>query len=41
MYWHKFNLIAIFLMWWLFAIWKVLRRIRPGVEEGHAIAPVA
>jgi len=41
MYWQKFNLIAIFLVWWLFAIWKMLRRIRPGVEEGHAIAPVA
>ena len=41
MYWQKFNLIAIFLIWWLFAIWKVLQRMRPGVEEGHAIAPVA
>ena len=41
MYWQKFNLIAIFLVWWLFAIWKMLQRIRPGVEEGHAIAPVA
>ena len=41
MYWQKFNLIAILLLWWLFAIWKVLQRIRPGVEGGHAIAPVA
>ena len=41
MYWHKFNLIAIFLIWWLFAMWKVLQRMRPGVEEGHAIAPIA
>ena len=38
--WERNNLMAIFLLWWLYLIWKEIRRVRAGAgESGLACAP--
>ena len=41
MYWQKFNLIAIFLVWWLYAMRHEMLRIQAAVDQSQTIAPVA
>jgi hypothetical protein len=38
--WKKFNLIAIFLLWWLFAIRKELQRRQVNLPKPEAVAPL-
>lgn len=41
MYWQKFNLMAIFLLWWLYAMRHEMLRIHAAVDQPQTIAPVA
>ena len=41
MYWHNFNLIAIFLLWWLFAMWNELLRRRGDCGRTATALPLA
>ena len=41
MYWHNFNLVAIFLVWWLFAIRSELIRRRANPVASGVMSPLA
>jgi hypothetical protein len=41
MYWQNFNLIAIFLLWWLFAMRNEVLRRRVTAPVPQSISPLA
>jgi hypothetical protein len=41
MYWQKFNLMAILLVWWLYAMRNEMLRVRAAAGQPQTIAPVA
>ena len=34
--WERIHLLAVFLLWWLFAVWKEVARVRPASENARA-----